>query len=100
MFSFRKDRQPGRARVAAVTWVGFVLGLGVVLITVGTLIDVAYHLWWSADEQRAAVGLVGHLVTLAGMVTTMVAVAATGLRSSARANVKGELHARRRPAAP
>jgi hypothetical protein len=74
MTSFRRHWQPGRA----------VVELGFALIAVGALIDVAYHLWWSGDDRRGGLGLLGHVVTLAGMVIAMAGVVATGLRSSVR----------------
>jgi len=70
--------------------------LGFAVIAVGTLIDVAYHLWWSAGDRYAGLGLLGHLVTLAGMVLTMVGLVAAGLRSPARQPLKGEFDAARR----
>jgi hypothetical protein len=71
----------------------FVQGSGFALVIAGALIDAAYHLWWSGDVHHAGLGLLGHLVTLAGMVVTIGAVVATGIRSSARSEKKGELHA-------
>ena len=95
MSSFREHRRCSRSGVATGTPVWFVQGFGFGLIVVGALIDVAYHLWWSDDDSRAVFGLVGHLVTLVGMVLTMVAVAAVGLRSVGRPPGKGEIDARR-----
>jgi len=85
MSSFRERRSTRRPGVE----------LGFALIAAGALIDTAYHLWWSGDERHAGVGLFGHLVTLAGMVVTMAAVAAAGLRCSSRQSVKGEFDAGR-----
>jgi hypothetical protein len=85
MTSFRKHRPVRRPGVE----------LGAALIVAGALIDTAYHLWWSGDDRHAGVGLLGHLVTLAGMVVTMAAVMATGLRCSTRRSVKGEFDAGR-----
>src|SRR5438477_6229811 len=93
MSLFRNHRQPGRTGVPVGTPLWFAQGLGFTLIAVGALIDAAYHLWWSGDERRAGLGLLGHVVTLAGMVVTMAAVVATGLRSSAGQSVKGECDA-------
>jgi len=86
MASFRKAGRTGRAGV----------DLGFVLIAAGVLVDVAYHLWWSGDEQHARLGLLGHTVTLVGMVVTMAGVVAAGLRSSSRPSPKGEPDAARR----
>ena len=61
--------------------------LGFALIIVGALVDTAYHLWWAADDRHAGVGLVGHLITLAGMVVTITGVVAMGLRTSARPSI-------------
>jgi hypothetical protein len=73
--------------------------LGFALIAVGALVDTAYHVLWAGDDQHAGVGLLGHLITLAGMVVTIAAVVAMGLRTSARQSLKGDPHARRSPSA-
>jgi hypothetical protein len=78
MISFREHRQAGRAGVH----------LGFALIAAGVLVDVVYHVLWNGDDGHAGVGLLGHVVTLAGMVVTMAGVAAAGLRSPARPSVK------------
>jgi hypothetical protein len=84
MSSFRTHRPTGRTGLPIGTPTWFVQALGFVLIVVGALIDTAYHLWWIADDRRAGVGLIGHVVTLAGMVLTMAVVVAVGLRSNRR----------------
>lgn len=64
--------------------------LGFALIAAGALVDTAYHVWWAGDDRHAGVGLLGHLITLAGMVVAIAAVVVTGLRTSARHPLKGE----------
>ena len=96
MSSFRTKRRAGRTGLAIGTVPWFVQELGLALIAVGALIDGAYHVWWSSDARRAGLGLLGHVVTLVGMVVTMVVVVTAGLRSSANRPTKGEQHAGRR----
>jgi hypothetical protein len=74
--------------------IGFVVSLGLLLILAGAVVDTGYHLWWSGQSRFEEVGLAGHLVTLAGMVVTIVGVLAVGLRRPAPSGrVKGEFHA-------
>lgn len=74
---------------------------GVALVLAGFGVDAGYHLWWSGSPGLDGIGLVGHLVTLAGMVLTMLAVVAAGLhRPAGPSRPKGELDdACRRPSA-
>ena len=70
--------------------------MGYALIAVGALVDTAYHVWWAADDRHAGVGLLGHLITLAGMVITIAAVVAMGLRTAGRPpTLKGDSDAGR-----
>jgi hypothetical protein len=53
--------------------------LAVVLL--GTVIDTTYHLAAHRTGAMAWAGLGGHLVTMAGMVVTVVGVVGVGLRN-------------------
>jgi len=85
MTCFREDvGRPGHTGAVPGTAAWFVQALGFGLIVAGALVDAAYHLWWSGDERHAGIGLLGHVITLAGMVVTVAAVVGAGLRSSHR----------------
>jgi hypothetical protein len=97
MPSFRTARGTRGTGLQVGSPLWFVLSLGVLLILAGAVVDTGYHLWWSGGVRFAAVGLVGHLVTLAGMVVTMFGVLAVGLRHSRPSGcLKGEFDAARR----
>ena len=53
---------------------------GFVIVLVGAVVDTTYHLAPHRAGPMAWAGLGGHLVTMAGMVVTLVGVAAVGLR--------------------
>ena len=86
-------------RVGSPLWLAQWLGFGLVLAGLG--VDVAYHLWWTGRPHLSGFGLLGHVVTLAGMLVTTSTVIAAGLRRPAASpSPKGEQHARRRPSTP
>jgi hypothetical protein len=95
MTSYRSGKGASRTGLTAGTPLWFVQSSGIGLILAGALVDAAYHLWWTGDDHFASLGLVGHVITLAGMVLTMSAVIATGLRCSTRRSPKGEFDAGR-----
>ena len=80
MLLFRTVRGTGRAGLEVGSPLCFVVSLGLLLVLAGAAVDTGYHLWWSGEVRFAAVGLAGHLVTLAGMVVTMLGVLAVGFR--------------------
>jgi hypothetical protein len=101
MAVFRFDGRTGITglRVGSRLW--FVQCLGFGLIVAGAVVDAVYHAWWSGRSDLDRIGLLGHLVTLAGMVLVMVTVIGAGLRRRPSIHrTKGEHHvARRRPSA-
>jgi hypothetical protein len=100
MPSFRRVQWTGRAGLQVGSPLSFIVYLGLLLVLGGAGVDTGYHVWWSGESRFAAVGLVGHLVTLAGMVVTMVGVFAVGLRRPSPARcVKGEFDAASRSSA-
>jgi len=54
---------------------------GFALVIVGGLVDATYHLSALRPGLDSVAGLVGHLITLLGMVIVMVGVFAVGLRN-------------------
>jgi hypothetical protein len=80
MASFRTDGRTGITglRVGSPLW--FAQCLGFALIAVGAAVDGVYHAWWSGRSDLDRLGLLGHLVTLAGMLLVMATIIATGLR--------------------
>ena len=70
----------GRTGLEVGSPIGCILSIGLLLILAGAAVDTGYHIWWIKESRFGDVGLAGHLVTLAGMVVTMVGVLARGLR--------------------
>jgi hypothetical protein len=94
MSFFRRVPWAGRTGLEVGSPIWCVLSIGLLLILAGAAVDTGYHIWWSRQSQLRDVGLAGHLVTLAGMVVTMVGVFAVGLRRPAPSgSVKGEFDA-------
>lgn len=83
MASFRTQGRTGITglRVGSRLW--FAQCLGFALIVVGVVVDVVYHAWWSGRSDLDRLGLLGHLITLAGMLLVMATIIATGLRRPA-----------------
>jgi membrane protein implicated in regulation of membrane protease activity len=93
MAVFREDGRPGLTGAVPGSPAWFVQAVGLGLIVAGALVDAGYHLWWSGDARHAGIGLLGHLITLAGMVVTIAAVVHAGVRSSHRRSLKGDFDA-------
>jgi hypothetical protein len=53
---------------------------GFVVVLLGAVVDTTYHLAPHQTGPMAWAGVGGHLVTMAGMVITLVGVAAVGIR--------------------
>jgi hypothetical protein len=55
--------------------------VGFLVVLLGAVVDTTYHLASHRTGLMAWAGVGGHLVTMAGMVITLVGVAAVGLRN-------------------
>ncbi len=54
-------------------------GLG--LVAVGALVDIGYHVWTDAPGMgHGSIAFIGHTVTLAGMVVTMIGLVGAALK--------------------